>query len=925
MPIALNENAIDPVPDLALAADSGSNVVSSGTEYRFGALEAFVDSIDDLISGGHGNWLIGNGAGLDHADSAEWFDETASSGSVLSAAASGFASSILPAPASPPQDVSGAATASFVLPMQSAAPAVAVSPVPESSAGLETFVNDPTASSSIDTGLADYVTSGGKWGPSGTFGTTGGVVTWSIVGAGWGNASGDLSWFSGKTVDLSSFLNFDYTSVIQQAFNAWSAVANITFQMVPDGGGNMGTGSTAMIRISGAFIDGEPNGSDTLAATFYPVTDGNAQNVAISGDMAIDSGDTSFWTTSSLLAVVTHELGHALGLEHTPVPNSIMDPIYNPSITTPQSDDIAGIRAIYGPASSGPIAGSVTINDVAIIEGNSGTQMATFTVTRSGGTAAFSVNFATADNTATAGSDYVATAGTLNFASGVDTRTISVTINDDTTVEQTESFYVNLSNATNGAAIADNRGIGTILNDDVAVVGSVSINDVAISEGDTGTQHAIFTVTRTGGTAAFAVNFSTADNTASAGGDYVATSGTLNFASGVNTKTISVTINGDTTVEQAETFFVNLTNITNGGTLTDAQGIGTILNNEIHDDYADSLADHTAPIGTVSVDGVASGTIETLGDRDWFQVQLTAGKSYVIDLQSWNSAGPGLGDPFLRIHGSNGGLLASDDDSGGNLNSEVVFTPTSTGTYYIEAGAFADSSTGLYSIAVSTAVTPLMFTNSQDLIAGDQQAQALYVAYFQRAGDPSGVDWWTSNLNSGQTIDQVALNFAKSPEAHHAYTFLGATTTATDVDRVAFINSIYHDLFNRNADSDGLRYWDNELTHDQTTLSGDAFANAVASFILEVIRGAQNTSAGQDITTMQNKIEVATYFTQQLNLHGIAYANNLPTAVDDEAHLVIKGTDTTSASVTTQEAAIDTYFNAAPLTTVGIVDQHAGT
>ena len=92
-------------------------------------------------------------------------------------------------------------------------------------------------------------------------------------------------------------------------------------------------------------------------------------------------------------------------------------------------------------------------------------------------------------------------------------------------------------------------------------VGNISIGDVSISEGDSGTKVATFTVTRTGGTAAFDVNYATANSTATAGttGDYLAASGTLSFAAGDLSKTISVTINGDTTVEPDETFFVNLT------------------------------------------------------------------------------------------------------------------------------------------------------------------------------------------------------------------------------------------------------------------------------------------------------------------------------------------------------------------------------
>ena len=115
-----------------------------------------------------------------------------------------------------------------------------------------------------------------------------------------------------------------------------------------------------------------------------------------------------------------------------------------------------------------PSAGSVSVNNVATTEGDSGTHSETFTVTRSGGTAAFDVNFATSDGSATtADSDYVANSGTLHFADGQNTQTVSVTVNGDTKVEANETFNFNLSGATNGATISDAQGVGTITNDDV--------------------------------------------------------------------------------------------------------------------------------------------------------------------------------------------------------------------------------------------------------------------------------------------------------------------------------------------------------------------------------------------------------------------------------------------------------------------------
>ena len=277
--------------------------------------------------------------------------------------------------------------------------------------------------------------------------------------------------------------------------------------------------------------------------------------------------------------------------------------------------------------------GNISISDVTIAEGNAGTSIATFTVTRTGGTAAFDVNYATADGTATAGSDYVAQpTGTVSFAAGDLTKTISVTINGDTTIEPDETFFVNLLGATNGGTIVKSQGTGTITNDDS--VGNISIGDVTVAEGNAGTSIATFTVTRTGGTAAFDVNYATADGTATAGSDYVAQpTGTVSFAAGDLTKSISVTINGDTTIEPDETFFVNLLGATNGGTIVKSQGTGTIAN----DDFVGtiSISDVTIAEGNAGT-STATFTVTRTGGTAAFDVNYatadgtaTAGSDYV--------------------------------------------------------------------------------------------------------------------------------------------------------------------------------------------------------------------------------------------------------------------------------------------------------
>src|SRR5439155_961176 len=101
------------------------------------------------------------------------------------------------------------------------------------------------------------------------------------------------------------------------------------------------------------------------------------------------------------------------------------------------------------------------------------------------------VNFATSNGTAIAGSDYVSTNGTVTFVPGTTTQTVTVQILGDLLNEANETFFVNLSNAVN-ATIADSQGLGTINDNDAAP--ALSINDVVVTEGNSGTTNALFTV-----------------------------------------------------------------------------------------------------------------------------------------------------------------------------------------------------------------------------------------------------------------------------------------------------------------------------------------------------------------------------------------------------------------------------------------------
>lgn len=258
----------------------------------------------------------------------------------------------------------------------------------------------------------------------------------------------------------------------------------------------------------------------------------------------------------------------------------------------------------------------VSINDVTVTEGNTGKTTAIFTVTLSvPGSQAVSVSYATADSTATAASgDYVAKSGSLNFPSGTTSQTIGVTVNGDRTTETDETFFVNLTGA-NGAIVTDNQGQGTIRDDDAP---TISINDVAVSEGNAGSTNANFTVSLSGPSSlTVTVGFQTADGSATAvSGDYVSGTGTLTFAPNTTTQTITITVNGDTAVEPSEMFFVNLSGAS-GATIADAQGLGTI-----RDD------DGTLPSVSISDTTVVEGTDGT--PRAQFAVTLSAPSSQTV-------------------------------------------------------------------------------------------------------------------------------------------------------------------------------------------------------------------------------------------------------------------------------------------------------
>ena len=267
----------------------------------------------------------------------------------------------------------------------------------------------------------------------------------------------------------------------------------------------------------------------------------------------------------------------------------------------------------------------ISITDASITEGNSGTSTMAFTLQYGGApTAGVTVDYTTANVTATAGSDYVASSGTIALsATGCKCATLNIQIVGDTVAENTETFQVNLSNAVN-KTLDDNQAIGTITDNDVP---NASINDPSVSEnGGTLT----FTVSLDA-TAPFAsvIGFASAAGTATAGSDYTSVTNTLTIPAGQTSGTINVPILDDAIYEGDETLFMNLSAVS-GVAIADSQGTGTIVENDaVPNITVDDpvVAENNGPMTfTISLDAAAA--VDTSVDYATSDNTATAGADY---------------------------------------------------------------------------------------------------------------------------------------------------------------------------------------------------------------------------------------------------------------------------------------------------------
>lgn len=335
----------------------------------------------------------------------------------------------------------------------------------------------------------------------------------------------------------------------------------------PTGGATLGARKTATLTIvenesvfqfsvgqygvaettSKATITVKRSGNTSGAATVeYATADGSAlagqDYTAATGTLSFAAKATSKTFTVSVLNDAVVEGAEVLALSLQSPAGGVLGPLASAALTiTDDEPQLAFSTASYSGKEGGPSA--------------------VITVKRVGSkTSAATVDYATADGTATAGSDYTATSGTLTLPAGASSKTFSVPIVDDADAEPPETVNLSLSSPT-GASLGLASALLTIADDEPLVgfsVSSYSVSEAAAS--------ATITVKRTGSTAGSAtVDYATSDGSAGNGSDYTGVSGTLSFAPKAVSKTFVVPILADANAEPAETVNLTLSNPSGAG------------------------------------------------------------------------------------------------------------------------------------------------------------------------------------------------------------------------------------------------------------------------------------------------------------------------------------------------------------------------
>ncbi len=558
-------------------------------------------------------------------------------------------------------------------------------------------------------------------------------------------------------------------STANGSFNVQGATGNLDAAL----GGGIVTATITVNAVNDAPVNSVPGPQTVIENGSLVFSPANSNSISISDDDAgtnpvqVQLTATNGTITVGSLLGLTFSVGNGSADDTMTFIGTIAN--INMALTnlqfvpTPGFDGAASLQIITndqghsgGPALSDTDTIAITVLDGGALQFSAATYSvaedagnAVITVTRSGGTAGEArINFATSNGTAVASQDYTAASGTLIFAEGVTTQTFNVPITDDGLAGPDKTINLTLS-APGGSGSLGTPATAVLTINDNEGVPSLSIDDVSVTEGDSGTTPLVFTVTLSvASSQTVTVNYATADGTAEAGSDYQAISSTLlSFAPGETSKTITVQVIGDLVGEPHETFFVNLSGATNA-IISKNQGIGTIF-------------DDDSPGGVIRFTSATFNTTESSG-------------SVTINVER-------IGNTTQAVSAD----YATPDDS-------QSATPVSCATVNGIASSRCDFISALGTLEFAAGETSKSFTV---LITQDSYVEGTETLTLTLSNPTGG-----AVLGAPFTAVLEIADDASEP-----------STNPSD-DAAAFVRQHYHDFLNREPDGPGLAFWTNEIT-----------------------------------------------------------------------------------------------------------------
>ena len=388
------------------------------------------------------------------------------------------------------------------------------------------------------------------------------------------------------------------------------------------------TDLTFTVTLSAAS-DGEVT-VDYAEGTGGTAESGSDYTALAASSLTFAAGDTSRTITVSVTGDTEDEPDETVTVELSNAANATIGAGTGTGTITDDDEPVSEEPTLEEPVSPDP---TLSIDSPTVSEGDSGSTDLTFTVTLSAASdREVSVDYAAGTGgTAESGSDYTAlAASSLTFAAGDTSRTITVSVTGDTEDEPDETVTVELSNAAN-ATIGTGTGTGTITDDDEPVSGeptpedpvstdpTLSIDSPTVSEGDTGSTDLTFTVTLSAASdQEVTVDYAEGTGgTAESGSDYAAlAASSLTFAAGDTSRTITVSVTGDTEDESDETVTVELRNAANA-TIGTGTGTGTITDDD------EPVSGEPTPEDPVSTDPTLSIDSPTVSEGDTGSTDLT--------------------------------------------------------------------------------------------------------------------------------------------------------------------------------------------------------------------------------------------------------------------------------------------------------------